>query len=249
LRKEVDASVAKLMREKAPWWYVQVAGLSPDDSGNARILADVKHASQERIKRELTTFLKEVSSNRPLLLLFEDLHWADVSSIDMLAYLAARFDGMRLLIVTTYRPTELQLTKHPFLQIKPNLLSRGQCREIALGFLPPEDIKHYLALEFPEHAFQTTFVKLIHDKTEGSPLFMVNLLRDLQHRNVIIERQGRWLLAESVENIRLELPDSVKGMIEHKIEQLGENDHQLLVAASVQGFQFDSAVVSKMLDM
>ena len=236
------------MREKAPWWYVQVASLSPDDSANAGILADVKHASQERVKRELRAFLREVSSKRPLVLFFEDLHWADVSSIDMLAYLAAKFDAMRLLIVTTYRPTELQLAKHPFLQIKPNLLSRGQCREIALGFLPQQAIKHYLELEFPEHAFPATFAKLIHDKTQGSPLFMVDLLRDLQDRDVIVEEEGRWQLAQSVEGIRLELPDSVKGMIEHKIQQLGENEHRLLVAASVQGFQFDSAVVSRVLE-
>ena len=104
LQKEADVSVAGLMREKAPWWYVQVASLSPDDSANAGILADVKHASQERVKRELSAFLREVSSKRPLVLFFEDLHWADVSSIDMLAYLAAKFDAMRLLIVTTYRP-------------------------------------------------------------------------------------------------------------------------------------------------
>ena len=159
--------MARLMREKAPWWYVQVASLSPEDSANAGILADVKHASQERVKRELRAFLREVSSKRPLVLFFEDLHWADVSSVDMLAYLAAKFDAMRVLIVTTYRPKELQLTKHPFLQIKPNLLSRGQCREIALGFLPQNAIKRYLELEFTEHAFPAAFAKLIHDKTRA----------------------------------------------------------------------------------
>ncbi len=249
LQKEVDVSVAKLMREMAPWWYVQVAALSPDDAANTGILADVQTASQERVKRELVAFLQEVSSKRPLLLFFEDLHWADVSSIDMLAYLAPKFDAMRLLIVTTYRPEELLLTKHPFLQIKPDLLSRGQCREISLGFLPRQEIEQYLTLEFPDHNFPEAFAKLIHDKTEGSPLFMVDLLRDLKNREVIVEEKERWQLARSVEDIKLELPDSVKGMIERKIQHLGENDHRLLVAASIQGFKFDSAVVGKVLEM
>lgn len=248
LKADADVSVAKLMREKAPWWYVQVASLSPDDPANAGILADVQNATQERVKRELATFLQEVSSKRPLLLFFEDLHWADVSSIDMLAYLATKFDAMRLLIITTYRPEELLLTKHPFLQIKPDLLSRGQCREISLGFLPQQEIAHYLTLEFPGHTFPKSFAKLIHDKTEGSPLFMVDLLRDLKNREVIVEEEERWQLAQSVEDIKLELPDSVKGMIERKIQQLGENDHRLLVAASIQGFEFDSCVVGRVLE-
>ena len=72
-----------------------MASLSPDDPANAGILADVKNATQERVKRELAAFLQEVSGKRPLVLFFEDLHWADVSSIDMLAYLAAKFDAMR----------------------------------------------------------------------------------------------------------------------------------------------------------
>ncbi|RIK71195.1 hypothetical protein DCC62_22095 [candidate division KSB1 bacterium] len=249
LQKEADIPVANLMREKAPWWYVQVASLSSDDPANTGLLADVRNATQERVKRELAAFLQEISRKRPLVLSFEDLHWADISSIDMLAYLAAQFDAMRLLIVATYRPEELQLTKHPFLQIKPDLLSRGRCREIALGFLPQQEIEHFLKLEFPENTFPKTFARLIHDKTEGSPLFMVDLLQDLKNRNVIVEEDDRWQLVQSVEEIDLGLPDSVKGMIERKIKQLGEDDHRLMVAASVQGFEFDSAVVGKVLEM
>jgi len=249
LQHESDMSIAELMREKAPWWYVQVASLSPDDSVNTALLADAKNATQERVKRELAAFLQNVSGKRPLLFVFEDLHWADVSSIDMLAYLASKFDAMRLLIVTTYRPEELQLTKHPFLQIRPDLLSRGRCREIPLSFLVQQEIEHYLILEFPDHEFPQAFAKLIHDKTEGSPLFMVDLLRDLKNRKMIVEENNTWQLTSSIEDIKLELPDSVRSMIEHKIQQLGEDDHRLMVAASIQGFEFDSAIVGKVLEM
>ena len=249
LQQETGVPVVQLMREKAPWWYAQVASLSPDDPANAAILADVQTATQERVKRELAAFLQEVSTKQPLLLFFEDLHWADVSSIDMIAYLSSKFGALRLLFVATYRPEDMLLSEHPFLQIKPDLLSKGRCRELTLSFLPQEEIEHYLALEFPGHAFPEAFAQLIHDKTEGSPLFMVDLIQDLQNREVIAEENGHWQLTHSVEKINLELPDSIKGMIERKIQQLSEDDHRLMIAASIQGFEFDSAVVATVLEM
>ncbi len=249
LKGQADESVVKMMREMAPWWYVQVASLSADDSADARLIEDVKNVTQERMKRELATFLQEVSRARPLLLFFDDLHWSDVSTIDLLAYLASKFDAMRLLIVATYRPEELLLAKHAFLQIKPDLLSRGFCREIELGFLSHEEIERYLALEFPEHDFPANFPALIHSKTEGSPLFMVDLVRYLRDRRMIVEEEGRWTLVQSVADIQLDLPESVRGMIQRKIDQLSEGDRRMLVAAAVQGYEFDSAVVDKVLAM
>ena len=249
LLRNVAGDAAELMRERAPWWYVQVASLSPDDPANTAILADVRNATQERVKRELASFMQEASIRQPLLLLFEDLHWADVSTIDMLAYLAAGIDATRLLFVATYRPEEMRLTDHPFLQIKPDLLARNRFREISLGFLPQHEIEHYLSLEYPENGFPDTFAALIHDKTEGSPLFMVDLLESLQNRNVIMKGADCWGLSHSVEEIQLELPDSVKGMIDRKIQQLSEEDLRLMTAASIQGFEFDSAVIGKVLVM
>jgi predicted ATPase len=237
------------MRERAPWWYARVASLSPDDPSNARLLEEAKHATQEQVKRQLATFLQEASRLRPLVLLFEDLHWADVSTIDMLAYLGGKFERMRLLIITTYRPAEIALAEHPFLQIKPDLLSRGRCRDVELRFLTRADIARYLVLEYPGHGFPEAFSQLMHDKTEGSPLFMVDLVRDLQDKGIIGEVEGRWQLTQSLKEIRLELPDSVKGMIERKIQHLSEDEHRLLVTASVQGFAFDSAVVARVLSI
>ena len=237
------------MRDKAPWWYAQVASLSADDPLDARLMEEVKTATQERVKRELAAFLQELSRLGPVVFLFEDLHWADVSSIDMLSYLATKFETMRLLVVATYRPADLMLAKHPFLQIKPDLLSRGRCREIFPGFLRLEDIESYLALEFSGHDFPADLPELIHNKTEGSPLFMVDLVRDLQNRGVIVEEKGRWTLAQSAPDIKLELPESVQGMIQRKLDQLNENDRRMLAAAAVQGFEFDSAVVAAVLEL
>lgn len=249
LKSQANGSVTKIMREMAPWWYAQVASLSDDDSSDVRLYEGVKTTTQERMKRELAAFLQEVSRAKPLILFFDDLHWSDVSTIDLLSYLASKFETMRMLIVTTYRPSELLLTKHPFLKIKPDLQSRGICREIELGFLSHEEIERYLTLEYPEHDFPGDFPKLIHDRTEGSPLFMADLVRYLQNREVVVEEEGSWTLVQSVVDIELDLPESIRGMIQRKIEYLGEDDRRMLVAASVQGYEFDTAVVGQVLEI
>ena len=234
-----------LMRQLAPTWYAQVASLSSDD----KLLAEVKAASQERMKRELAAFLQAVAQSQPLVIFFDDLHWADVSTIDLLNFLAGKFDTMRVLMIVTYRPSDMLLAKHPFLQIKPDLQARGVCRELLLEFLTEKEIAEYLALEFPGHNFPSEFPALIHAKTEGSPLFMADLVRYLRDRSVIANTSGAWTLAQTLPDIERELPESVRGMIERKISQLEPDDHKLLTAASVQGYEFDSAVVAQMLNL
>jgi serine/threonine protein kinase/tetratricopeptide (TPR) repeat protein len=249
LKGEAVDAATPVMKIVAPTWYLQVAPLSANNTGDTRMMDDMRNASQERMKRELSAFLQEMSRQQPLVLFFDDLHWADVSTIDLLAYLATKFDSMRLLIVATYRPSDLLLAKHPFLQFKLDLQGRGLCHDIELEFLTSEDIEQYLDLEFSEHRFPVELTALIHTKTEGNPLFMVDLVRYLRDRNVIAQDQGKWALVQSVNDIERDLPESIRSMIEKKIDQLSEQDRWLLVAASVQGYEFDSAVVWKALEI
>ena len=153
------------------------------------------------------------------------------------------------MIVVAYRPSDMLLAKHPFLQIKPDLQARGVCREMALEFLSETDIAQYLTLEFPAHRFPPDFATVIHAKTEGSPLFMTDLVRYLRDRGTIARTSGDWTLAEALPDLERALPESVRGMIERKIAQLTEEDRTLLVAASVQGYEFDSAVVATVLNL
>jgi serine/threonine protein kinase/predicted ATPase len=243
------SSMAATMKQLAPTWYAQVMPLSGDSDESARLLKEVKAASQERMKRELASFLTAVAEAQPLVIFFDDLHWADVSTIDLLSFLAGKFDALRVLIVVTYRPSDMLLAKHPFLQIKPDLQARGSCRELLLEFLTEAEIAEYLALELPRHAFPPDFARLIHAKTEGSPLFMADLVRYLRDRGVIAQNSGVWVLAQALPDIERELPESVRGMIERKLAQLSEDDRKLLTAASVQGYEFDSTVVAQVLNL
>jgi predicted ATPase len=247
LHGEGGASAAQAMKLLAPTWYVQLAPLAANDPSLARVLAEAKEASQERRKRELGLFLHEVSRQRPLVVFLDDFHWADPSSVDLLAYLGSKCSGWRFLLVLTYRPSDLLRIHHPFWPVKLDLQGRGVCREIALSFLSREDFDLYLSLAFAGHQFPDDLAAILHARTEGNPLFMVGLLRYLRDCGVIVQGHGGWALARALPDLRRELPESVRGMIRRKVEQLSATDCHLLMAASVQGAEFDSAVVAHLL--
>jgi hypothetical protein len=92
LPPEGGATNTQTMKQLAPTWYAQVVPLSGESEESARLLAEVKAASQERMKRELANFLQAVATPQPLVSFFDDLHWADVSTIDLLSFLAGKFD-------------------------------------------------------------------------------------------------------------------------------------------------------------
>jgi predicted ATPase len=247
LRGEGGAPAARAMKLLAPSWYAQLAPLADDDPSLARALAEARDASQERRKRELAVFLGELSRQRPLVLFLDDVHWADPSSVDLLAYLGGRCAGWRLLLVLTYRPSDLLRTQHLFGPVKLDLQGRGLCREIALPLLSRDDLDRYLALAFAGHQFPDDFADALHARTEGNPLFMVDLLRYLRDRGVIVADRGRWAVARALPDLQRELPESVRGMIQRKVDQLSAADRHLLMAASVFGPEFGSVGVSEVL--
>jgi predicted ATPase/predicted Ser/Thr protein kinase len=242
-------TVGRQMKVVAPSWHALASS-----TGGLTLAccepADLAPAgSPQALKREFRSFLQEASRLKPVVLFFDDVHWADVSTVDLLAHLGPHCHGLRVLVILTHRTTELLLGPHPLHKVKLELQGRGVCREVPLGFLARQDIESYLNLTLPGHGLPPGFAALIHARTEGNPLFMADLLRYLRERGVIAEQAGRWVLARELPDLRQELPESVRSMIQRKVEQLDDEDRRLLAAASVQGQEFDSAVVAGALDM
>ncbi|MEP7274429.1 MAG: AAA family ATPase, partial [Acidobacteriota bacterium] len=239
-------SIITALRTLAPHWHSQLSTRSGDDTETPRSAED-RTVSQEGLKLELSALLHELTRAQPLVIFLDDLHWADASTSDLLTYLLSRLSSLPVLIVATYRPTEMHLSGHPLMRFKPNWQARGMCRDMPLRFLSAGEIDQYLALEFPQHTFPPRFSALIHRRTEGSPLFMAELVRDLRNRRLIVYQDGCWQLTQSLLDVEGGLPESICGMIESKIAQLNERELRLLEAASVQGNDFDSAVLSTAL--
>lgn len=244
-----DGGVARKLRELAPSWYAQLFPLSETDPSGAALQAYARAATQERVKRELTAFICEITRQNPLVLFFDDVHWTDASTVDLLAYLGTKFDSTKILVIVAYRPSELLLLKHPLIGVKRDLQARSACREVEVEFLSRGDVERYIALEFPENCFPSEFAGLIHSRTEGNPLFMVDLLRYLRDRKVIIKTDSEnWRLAQSLPDLSREIPQSLSGVIERKIDQLSERDREVLTAAAVEGYAFDSATLTRALE-
>jgi DNA-binding winged helix-turn-helix (wHTH) protein/tetratricopeptide (TPR) repeat protein len=245
-----DGGLTRKLRELAPSWYAQLFSLSEADPSDAALQAHARTTTQERVKRELAAFLCEITRQKPLVLFFDDVHWTDLSTVDLLSHLAAKFDGTKILVIVTYRPSELLLLRHPFLGVKRELQAHSICREIEVEFLSASDVERYIGLEFLGNCFPREFAGLIHARTEGNPLFMVDLLRYLRDRKVIVKANGdeSWSLARSLPDLSRDIPQSVNSVIERKIDRLSDHDREVLTAAAVQGYEFDSAALARALE-
>src|SRR5215813_5581857 len=128
IRGQGGEDVGLLMERTAPSWRGQIAPFHVDRS----VQSEKKAASLEQMKWELKAFFHELSLRHPVVLFLDDLHWSDISTIDLISFLGGKFDQIRILIVSTYRSSEMLLARSPFVQVKLDFQSRGLCHEIAL---------------------------------------------------------------------------------------------------------------------
>jgi serine/threonine protein kinase len=246
VRGEAGSLVARTMRDLAPTWYGQVASV-PRDASAEQLAAHPETTTQERMNREFLAFVRSLGRRLPLVFFIDDLHWADASTVDLLAWLGRRFARLRLLVVATYRPAEMQSGCNPFVPVQLELQRHGVCRETPLTFLTPGDVENYLALRFSDHQFPADFAAGLHAQTAGNPLFMAELVHHLHDRGVIASRNGSWTLAQAIPDFQKDLPMSISGLIRRQIDQLDDVDRRLLSVGSVQGYEFDAVVAAGVL--
>jgi DNA-binding winged helix-turn-helix (wHTH) protein/tetratricopeptide (TPR) repeat protein len=233
------AECGELMKLVAPTWYVQIAPLwASAEPFFVNIVSDAKAASRERMKRELAGFFEEIARVAPVVLFVDDLHWADASTTELLVYLTRRLASARLLVIVAYRSSDMMLAGHPFVALRQELQRQNLCRELPMGLLSPADIENYLRLELPAISQPSGFAEFIHSRTEGSPLFMTELVRHLRERAA---------LENSLDSLERDLPESVRSMIERRASHLDDDEVTLLRAAAVQGQEFESRIIADVL--
>jgi len=244
LSADASGSLKRLMKASAPLWYAQ---LDHSKAGVRDTSLEAGGSSQpQRIKRELLAFFQEAGGVRPIVLFLDDIHWADSSSLDVLAYVTRHIESLRLLAIVAFRPDELLSRKHPFIPLKDDLEARGLCRSLDLVLLGRRDLGEYLERRFP--GLPSTFADAVFERTEGNPLFMVSLLAYLSENGGFERHDARWSLAAPAADLLRDLPESVQGMIRRKIDALPDAERRVLGAGSVQGIEFHAAVVARVLD-
>ena len=142
--------------------------------------------------------LSALSDRAPVVLLLEDLHWADPSSINLIRHLNKIIGSMRLLVIGTFRPEDLELINSPLRDCRRELEASDQFEEIVLGMLGHEAIVDHLDARFSPNNFSHQLAELIQQKTGGHPLFTTRLARDLGERGLIIKTNSHWSLAREL---------------------------------------------------
>ena len=239
-----DRQLVDVLRAHAPMWLLQMPSLV-SASDRELLSREVFGATRERMLREMGEALEALTADKPLVLILEDLHWSDYSTLDLISYLARQRQAAPLMLIGTYRTAELILSGHPLKAVKRELLAKQQCEELPLEYLSEEAVTQYLSVRFPANRFPVQLAGLIHKRTEGNPLFMVNAVDYLVAEGLIAEHEEEcWELVVEIENVQVGVPDSIKQMIERQIDHLDTNEQRTLEAASVAGAEFSTLSVA-----
>ena len=247
-RSAEASKVLPVLRQHAPAWLSQMLSLVPL-SERASLQAQVAGASRERMLREMAGAIEALTSESPLILVLEDLHWSDYSTLDLVSYLARRQDSARLMVIGTYRPVDVILGDHPLKGVKRELQAHALCHELPLEYLSEDTVGSYLAARFPGHQFPQRFRRAIHLRTEGNPLFMVNLVEYLSDQRMIAGNKQGWELKVDLSEIERGIPASLRQLIEKQIERLSPDERAVLEAASVAGMECSCVAIAAGLEM
>jgi serine/threonine protein kinase/tetratricopeptide (TPR) repeat protein len=239
--------IAAVMRIQAPTWCLQLPAVLASPGALEQLLRETIGATKERMMREMSDLLSAVAASTPIVLLLEDLHWADASSVDLLRRLSDRAREQRLLVIGTFRPEDLAVGNHPLKNSKREMDAHQACEELALGSLHSDHIAAYLDRRFSPNSFPPALATLIESRTEGHPLFATSLVHLLEQSGHITKTNDHWTLRRALSEMDLEVPESVRGMIRKKIEVLEEEDRRALQYGSIEGEEFTSNVVAHLL--
>jgi DNA-binding winged helix-turn-helix (wHTH) protein/tetratricopeptide (TPR) repeat protein len=246
-RESGNQHLIGLLLQHAPTWLVQMPTLlSPREF--AGLQQQAQGFTRERMLRELADALEILTVERPLVLWLEDLHWSDTSTLELLSSLTRRHEPARVLVIGTYRPAEVMADGHALRTLTQELHLHEHCRELSLGFLSEEHIAAYLSARFAVGAQQTTplqdLAKLIHRRTEGNPLFMVNVTQTLLEQKALVDEDGQWTLRGGNDAVTRAIPVTIQQFIEQQLDRLSTEEQRLLEAASVAGAEFSTATIA-----
>lgn len=240
-----EPTIVDVLRTHAPMWLLQMPSLNALD--RELLSREVFGAARERMLREMGAALDALTSDQPLVLVLEDLHWSDYSTLDLISYLANQRQAAPLMLIGTYRTVELIVSGHPLKTVKQELLAKQHCEELPLEYLSEDAVAEYLSVRFPTNRFPPDLARLIHERTEGNPLFMVNVLNYLLSEGKIIKTAEHWQLNARLEELEVGVPENIREMIEKQIARLTPEDQQVLEAASISGMNCSALAVASAL--
>ncbi len=204
-------------------------------------------ARRDRLLESVAQFLLKTSKRKPILVILDDLHWADPSSLGLLHYLARSAASARVLILGTYRAEELGEAfegQASFLDTLRLMRREDLLAEISLGRLKRPDLEELLRATLRDNP-PAELAELLYPETEGNPLFIIEILR-LLIQDRLLTREGKsWELRGPLEKLRV--PEKVHEVIARRLDKLPRTEREIIECSSVLGDRFDSHLLERIL--
>jgi len=233
----------KILRSGRAWgldlseWAALVAGilglpLHPQGEEHPALAPLDPQARHVRLLDLSTDLIIAQARHTPLLLLFEDLHWADRSSLELIDYVSERISDSPVLICMAYRPRDV---------ISLTCVERSLCHVLHLDELSPNEEMALIASMLGDVELPPAFLQLVNVRAQGNPLFVEELVKGLMDAGLLQRENGRYRVAGDL--TRIEVPDTVEAVLLARIDRLEAPARDLLRVASVIGRQFAFGVL------
>ncbi|MGA7672803.1 MAG: AAA family ATPase, partial [Nitrolancea sp.] len=191
-----------------------------------------KVGSQDALFVQVAEFLQAVAAERPLMLVLDDFHWFDQASLDFVRFLARQVANQRILLVATYRSDELH-RRHPLYDLLPLLVREASAERLDVGRLAATGHHALIAGRYTlDDRDQERLVAYLTSHAEGNPLYAGELLRTLEHDEVVRQQGDHWQLGDLT---RVRVPPLLRQVIEGRLAVLNADTRALLQVGAVIG--------------
>ena len=195
----------------------------------------------------VTGLLCAMSAEAPVLLILDDVHWSDRSSLLLLLHFLRSDIASSVMVLATYRDTDLDRA-HPLSNALADLRRMRGATRIALSGLDNDGVTELLTLAGGHEldAAELAYAALLQRETEGNPFFFGEVLRHLIETGALVQVDGRWKVATALDEAGL--PEGVREVVGRRLSDLPSATNAVLGAASVLGREFDVGLLSKVVD-
>ena len=242
LRRSDDERIVQMLAARAPTWLLQFPSLVKAGQ-HAALQRETLGATRERMVREFCEMLEAIAADRLLILVLEDLHWADLATLDVVSTFARRREPVRVLLLGTQRPAA-GASNSTLSRLRQDLSIHGLCQQIPLETFELAEVSEYLGREFDHAGFAPSLSSVIHRHAGGNALFVSALVRDLVANGTVVHDDGEWKLTAPVQSIAPGVPPSLQDMLNVQFDQLTSVEQRMLRAASVIGERFPAWMIA-----
>ena len=239
----VGESATRILASVAPAWLAALRCEPDATTVDAR-------SSQPKAPGDLCRALEELAKEKALVLVFEDLQWANESTLELISALARRRSPAKLMLLATYS-SHYASVEHPLKTLKQDLVMHRQSAELALAPLAKTAIRQLLSRELEQEALPIGLDTFVYQHSEGNPLFALALLRHLIAEHVLTRdgpnQAGDWKQVASFPEIETGLPQELVQLIDPEIERLPPGEQRILEAASLMPVVFPAWAVAAAL--